>query len=177
MNTHSIPVHRHQPSRMQMHRQNGCPKQSQNIPPLLPSTQKKKEKKSSTYISFLTRQISLQPILSSLTDALSPRLTHAVDVLVFNPPYVPTTPPEATYGQARGDISGSWAGGIRGMQVAEQLFERLEVRYRVLPSCTVVSLIYPHHRHYNRHSHDLDLSSVAFVICERTVLPCCDQGE
>lgn len=40
---------------------------------------------------------------------------------------MPTDQPEAERAQGRGDISGSWAGGTEGMQVTEQLLERLEV--------------------------------------------------
>jgi len=71
--------------------------------------------------------VCLQPILASLTDTLSARLTHAVDVLVFNPPYVPTDEPELTHAQDRSGIEGSWAGGAYGMQVTERLFECLEL--------------------------------------------------
>jgi len=51
-----------------------------------------------------------------------------VDVLVFNPPYVPTEPEEAERGQEYGQISSSWAGGLDGTEVTNKLLRESEVR-------------------------------------------------
>lgn len=36
-------------------------------------------------------QVAINPILTSLTTSLLPRLDHKIDILLFNPPYVPTS--------------------------------------------------------------------------------------
>ena len=65
---------------------------------------------------------------ASLLGPLSLRLQKAVDVLIFNPPYVPTDLSEALDAQDTADIQGSWAGGRDGMQVTNILLEQVEVR-------------------------------------------------
>lgn len=52
-----------------------------------------------------------------LLRALMPRLHGAVDILVCNPPYVPTPDHEV----ARGGIAAAWAGGNRGRVVVDRL--------------------------------------------------------
>jgi len=60
-------------------------------------------------------------IHTSLTGPLSTRLRNSVDLLIFNPPYVPTESTEFRQGQEHGQISGSWAGGFDGMEVTNKL--------------------------------------------------------
>ncbi|KAI0308026.1 hypothetical protein B0F90DRAFT_1807350 [Multifurca ochricompacta] len=55
----------------------------------------------------------LEPLIASLVSPLASRLAHAVDILVFNPPY-------------RAGIAGSWAGGADGMQVVAALLEQVD---------------------------------------------------
>lgn len=56
-------------------------------------------------------------VLTDLASALQPRLHGLVDLLVFNPPYVPTPDGEA----AAGGIAAAWAGGARGRAVLDRL--------------------------------------------------------
>jgi release factor glutamine methyltransferase len=56
-------------------------------------------------------------------------LHHAVDVLLFNPPYVPTDTDEASSAQSNADIAGSWAGGADGMEITNRLLQDVEVLY------------------------------------------------
>ncbi|KAI0935918.1 hypothetical protein AcV5_004201 [Taiwanofungus camphoratus] len=81
---------------------------------------------SCTYRTGLQNKIPLEPLIASLTRPLVPRLRHAVDLLIFNPPYVPTCTVEADIAQQDADIPGSWAGGIDGMQVTSVLLEQVE---------------------------------------------------
>jgi len=65
-------------------------------------------------------------IHTSLTGPLSTRLRNSVDLLVFNPPYVPTESTEFQQGQEHGQISCSWAGGFDGMEVTKKLLRESE---------------------------------------------------
>jgi len=74
-------------------------------------------------------------ILTDIAAALHHRLRHQVDVLVCNPPYVPSLPEEV--GGSR--LSASWAGGFRGREIIDrmlpqvpQLLSRHGVFYLVL---------------------------------------------
>ena len=73
-------------------------------------------------------QSEVDAICASLTGPLSTRLRNSVDVLIFNPPYVPTELEEAQQGQKYGQISSSWAGGFDGMEVTDKLLRESEVR-------------------------------------------------
>lgn len=73
------------------------------------------------------RQVPLEPILASLSSPLSSRLRNAVDILLFNPPYVPTIPDEADDAQIGAGIQGSWAGGNDGMQITDTFLQMVEV--------------------------------------------------
>jgi release factor glutamine methyltransferase len=64
------------------------------------------------------------------------RLYRKVDVLLFNPPYVPTSSEEALHAQAKDvngeentdEISSAWAGGIDGMEITNKFLGDVEVR-------------------------------------------------
>ena len=58
-------------------------------------------------------------------DLLSAMRPGSVDVLVFNPPYVPTSEDELSVAIASVDISASWAGGTRGRRVLDRLLPTL----------------------------------------------------
>lgn len=80
----------------------------------------------SVYLAYVL-QVTLEPLNADLTSPLVHRLRHSVDVLMFNPPYVPTPEEEAELGQDSMDITGSWAGGKDGMQVTEKLLQIVPV--------------------------------------------------
>ncbi|KAI0080043.1 S-adenosyl-L-methionine-dependent methyltransferase [Panus rudis PR-1116 ss-1] len=71
-------------------------------------------------------KIPLEPLTAHLVTPLLPRLHHSVDILIFNPPYVPTYDSEAIDAQSQGDIRGAWAGGKDGMQVTDLLLEQVD---------------------------------------------------
>ncbi|KAI3427433.1 hypothetical protein D9Q98_010348 [Chlorella vulgaris] len=56
-------------------------------------------------------------VLCDLASALLPAIEGLVDVLVFNPPYVPTPDDEV----ASGGLAAAWAGGARGRRVIDRL--------------------------------------------------------
>lgn len=60
------------------------------------------------------------------------RLSHAVDVLLFNPPYVPTYADEADDAQHDAGIAGAWAGGADGMQITNTVLQQVEVPISLL---------------------------------------------
>ena len=85
-------------------------------------------------------KVPLDPVVASLTRPLTSRLAHAVDILVFNPPYVPTYDDEMDGAQRDAGIAGSWAGGIDGMQVTKILLGQVDVGNS---SVTLWMRIYP----------------------------------
>ena len=79
------------------------------------------------HISLLLSQVRIDPVTCDLVAPLLPRLLHHVDVLIFNPPYVPTEEEEALNAQVQGDIAGAWAGGFDGMAITNRLLDDLGV--------------------------------------------------
>eukprot|EP00966_Prymnesium_polylepis_P083579 1935916-Prymnesium_polylepis.1 len=59
-----------------------------------------------------------------LMDLLSALRPGTIDVLVFNPPYVPTSTEELREAEGTRDISAAWAGGVRGREVCERAERR-----------------------------------------------------
>ena len=66
-------------------------------------------------------------------EPLRSRLRHSVDILLFNPPYVPTDSDEADEAQQGANIAGAWAGGQDGMAVTDILLDQVEVRQAEKP--------------------------------------------
>ncbi|KAH9949436.1 S-adenosyl-L-methionine-dependent methyltransferase [Amylocystis lapponica] len=81
-----------------------------------------------TRLTGRQNKIPLEPITASLFGPLLTRLHHAVDILLFNPPYVPTDMTEADEAQSRAGIQGSWAGGHDGMQVTDIVLDTVVAR-------------------------------------------------
>lgn len=74
--------------------------------------------------------ITLDPLRGCLTDGL--RLEKSVDILIFNPPYVPTEEPclqVDSLAKASQDalLEASWAGGLDGRYWIDQLLPRIDV--------------------------------------------------
>ncbi|KAF9452576.1 S-adenosyl-L-methionine-dependent methyltransferase [Macrolepiota fuliginosa MF-IS2] len=71
-------------------------------------------------------KVSLECVNTSFASPLMSRLRHQVDVVLFNPPYVPTEYEEAHIAQQAKSISGAWAGGYDGMQVTNTFLETVK---------------------------------------------------
>ena len=65
--------------------------------------------------------LRLEAIQCDLLSAVLPRLDHAVDILIFNPPYVPT--PDDEVGSV--GIEASWAGGVKGRRVVDRAIPQI----------------------------------------------------
>jgi len=76
-------------------------------------------------------KIPLDPIIANLADPLTSRLKHSIDLLIFNPPYVPTDESELMESKDR-NILATWAGGRDGVQVTDILLNQLD--YFLSPS-------------------------------------------
>jgi release factor glutamine methyltransferase len=50
-----------------------------------------------------------------------------VDIILFNPPYVPTWSEESLTAQNLASIEGSWAGGVTGMEVTDRFLDQVEM--------------------------------------------------
>lgn len=57
---------------------------------------------------------------------------NKVDILVFNPPYVPTDEEEGADAQSSANISAAWAGGAIGMTTTEAVIHAAPVCYRLI---------------------------------------------
>ncbi|KAG2023601.1 methylase [Coprinopsis cinerea AmutBmut pab1-1] len=57
---------------------------------------------------------------------LHQRLKNSIDVIMFNPPYVPTSFEEAQYAQSTHHLEGAWAGGLDGMQVTNTFLSQVK---------------------------------------------------
>ena len=69
-------------------------------------------------------QVTVECIHSNLFDAVEATHGGQIDVLIFNPPYVPTDSEEI-----HGDgIEVSWAGGIDGREVIDRFLPKVPVR-------------------------------------------------
>ncbi|KAL5969182.1 eRF1 methyltransferase catalytic subunit mtq2 [Taenia solium] len=69
---------------------------------------------------------SCYPLDAVCCDLLSPIRKSSqglADIVLFNPPYVPTTSDELL--DAKSTISAAWAGGFRGRQVTERFIQQL----------------------------------------------------
>lgn len=93
------------------------------------------------YIVFLTTDINLfacettkktglqnqitriEPINTSFVNGILPRLKNRIDILCFNPPYAVT--PHEEVGSL--GIEASWAGGIDGREVIDELLPYVKV--------------------------------------------------
>lgn len=64
---------------------------------------------------------TLEAIECDLASALLPRWKHGVDVLIFNPPYVPTPNDEV----GSNGIEASWAGGLHGRVVVDRAIPQM----------------------------------------------------
>ena len=67
--------------------------------------------------TLLNNNIVGDVVLTDLAQAIRPQIDGKVDVLIFNPPYVPT-PSEEVGGNG---ISAAWAGGLKGREVLDRL--------------------------------------------------------
>lgn len=101
----------------------------------------------------------IDPVVADLASPLAKRLHHNVDLLIFNPPYVPTDDEEVYGAQLGADIEGSWAGGKNGMQVTDVLLAQLDVRLLIQPSLCIL------------------ISSAGPTVVDWQILPCCRKTE
>ncbi|KAG6814024.1 hypothetical protein H0H92_003874 [Tricholoma furcatifolium] len=71
-------------------------------------------------------KVVLDAINTTFASPLTTRLKHTIDIILFNPPYVPTMEEEMEDAQDARGISGSWAGGADGMSVTDIFLEHVE---------------------------------------------------
>ncbi|SPO22186.1 related to MTQ2 - Putative S-adenosylmethionine-dependent methyltransferase [Ustilago trichophora] len=67
--------------------------------------------------------VHIEALNSSLLSGMRPRIDGNVDVLLFNPPYVPTEEEEEMMAQSKAGIEGSWAGGETGTKLVDELID------------------------------------------------------
>ena len=68
-------------------------------------------------------QVFVETILTSFVDGFEDNINNSIDILIFNPPYVPT-PSEEICGNG---IEVSWAGGINGREVIDKFIPKINV--------------------------------------------------
>lgn len=73
----------------------------------------------------------MEIVQTRFTDGLDQSLQNAVDVLICNPPYVPTPDDEVDYGiigiSNGGGIAAAWAGGENGRKVIDLFLPKIKV--------------------------------------------------
>ncbi|UZJ56858.1 hypothetical protein CBS101457_006178 [Exobasidium rhododendri] len=84
--------------------------------------------------------VRLETVCGHLLNALQSRCSGKIDLLVFNPPYVPTTEEEEQAAQQRGSIEGSWAGGSYGTNLLDDLITTLPLLLATDGSVYVVAI-------------------------------------
>ena len=72
-----------------------------------------------THKTACQNSVCLEVVNCDLVGPLLPRIRNKIDLLVFNPPYVPTVESEI---DIKSPINLSWAGGLRGRSVMDRLF-------------------------------------------------------
>lgn len=70
---------------------------------------------------------TLSPVMTNVLDSLRSRCREKIDLLLFNPPYVPTTDEEEKQAQSLASIQGSWAGGAYGTKLIETILPEIPV--------------------------------------------------
>lgn len=83
-------------------------------------------------------QVDLNSVIGSLHSPFASRLAHKVDVLVFNPPYVPTEEEEGEAAQSDANISAAWAGGSIGMTTTEAVIHAAPVSMKCGLCCCMM---------------------------------------
>ncbi|OMH85474.1 HemK methyltransferase family member 2 [Zancudomyces culisetae] len=88
----------------------------------------------------------IDTIRSFFTSGLHRRIYGSVDILVFNPPYVPTDSEEAIPEPSRiccdkdcssdkemveSLMAASWAGGVDGREVMDNFFPHVNINYKI----------------------------------------------
>ncbi|KAG9082512.1 S-adenosylmethionine-dependent methyltransferase [Ceratobasidium sp. UAMH 11750] len=71
-------------------------------------------------------KVIIDTSICDLVGPLRSRIRQNIDILIFNPPYVPTEEEEALEAQAQGSIAGAWAGGFDGMVITNRLLDDLD---------------------------------------------------
>jgi release factor glutamine methyltransferase len=74
-----------------------------------------------------TEQAIVEITNASLFHAVLPRLKQSIDVLLFNPPYVPTEDAELVGSQCNPGIASTWAGGLLGRKITDLVLDSLDV--------------------------------------------------
>lgn len=75
-----------------------------------------------------TNKVLLHSVQASFAQPFRERLKGKIDIILFNPPYVPTDEDELRLAQEKRDIECSWSGGLLGMQVTNE-FLRVVAEY------------------------------------------------
>ncbi|SNX82877.1 related to MTQ2 - Putative S-adenosylmethionine-dependent methyltransferase [Melanopsichium pennsylvanicum] len=77
--------------------------------------------------------VAIGAVNTSLMSGLRPRIDGKVNVLLFNPPYVPTEEDEEQMAQGNPGIEGSWAGGSTGTNLVDTLIDEGVIKQVLAP--------------------------------------------
>lgn len=72
-------------------------------------------------------QMFVSAVVCDLAGPFAARLRKKVDVLIFNPPYVPTDEVEVAEATGNRGLQSAWAGGSNGMTITNRLLAQVEV--------------------------------------------------
>ncbi len=81
--------------------------------------------------SSFQNQLTIECVKTDLLTTLKNRDFGEIDVLLFNPPYVPSEHTDISTKLVTG-IDAAWAGGKRGREVLDRLLPQLKVTKKIL---------------------------------------------
>jgi release factor glutamine methyltransferase len=107
-------------------------KNSQRIERLFLGTDLNMEACKATQLTSEANHVIVESICTRFLNGIEQRCAGQIDLLLFNPPYVPTTIEEANESQLKGEVSAAWAGGENGTHTLRVLLPQVPVCHKIL---------------------------------------------
>jgi hypothetical protein len=92
----------------------------------------------------------IEPVQTDLVECLIERIAGKTDIILFNPPYVPTDDEEfeEVVSTQSGTVAASWAGGAEGRQVTDRVLPLIPVSDQCIYLTYTLSLSLNHEYYF-----------------------------